>query len=120
MAEQVRIQILRQCVVNVAGEQHSFEKGSIHLISPLAAEMLFELGDAALYGPSETAIETGPVANKDALRLAEAAGVSLSKIVGTGPGGRILKSDVEVFLTAEEERKAEEEAKLEEDEEDEE
>lgn len=57
----------------------------------------------------EEVVEAGPPpaspppqldATDAAVRLAEESGVDLKDVVGTGSGGRIIKSDVEAFLSA--------------------
>ncbi|HIP87090.1 MAG TPA: 2-oxo acid dehydrogenase subunit E2 [Anaerolineales bacterium] len=45
-----------------------------------------------------------PLATPVALRLAEAYGVDLRAVVGTGPGGQITRADVEAALARQEER----------------
>ena len=47
---------------------------------------------------------TAPPATPVALRLAEAYGVDLRTVVGTGPGGQITRADVEAALARREER----------------
>lgn len=47
-----------------------------------------------LSGPSQDRLKASPIAR----RLAESHGVNLAQVTGTGPGGRIVKDDVESFL----------------------
>jgi pyruvate dehydrogenase E2 component (dihydrolipoamide acetyltransferase) len=57
-----------------------------------------EVGESAL-GASPAASPTGaPRATPVAERIAQAHGVDLSAVPGTGPGGRVTKADVEAFL----------------------
>jgi pyruvate dehydrogenase E2 component (dihydrolipoamide acetyltransferase) len=60
------------------------------------------IGDVPVAEPAETSAPAGDVgrvrASPVARKIAEERGVDLSQIVGTGPGGRITREDVEGFV----------------------
>jgi pyruvate dehydrogenase E2 component (dihydrolipoamide acetyltransferase) len=59
-----------------------------------APEAEKEAGEAA--APPEARVKASPVARK----MAEEAGIDLSRIKGTGPGGRVLERDVQAAIAA--------------------
>jgi len=77
-----------------AGEAAIIEKAPVQTESPAPESVVPESGHEAVVDPSpgaEVRIKASPVAR----RLATRAGIDLSGIQGTGPGGRIVKADVE-------------------------
>ena len=61
--------------------------------------------------PTSTQAPAPPDATPVARRLAEAGGVDLSAVEGTGPGGRVTKADVELALSADQELAGEDAAR---------
>ena len=79
------------------------EEGSENVAVGTVIAMLAEEGEdvgevsapSAARAPAPAASDDGPAATPTARKLAEAEGVDLSGIAGTGPNGKITKADVE-------------------------
>lgn len=94
--------VARQQEINAAAEAET--TGAVRLLDQRATEGRL---DGKAYTPTaENKALRGPAENKGAeidatdaaVELAEAEGVDLRRVKGTGSGGRILKSDVEKAL----------------------